>query len=231
MLKYVVSKGSDAIVLESDISFQLPDVSQIEPRPELGFGYAEVFRSIIRQEPDVILIDSLSDTETSKLALHASLSGKLILSGVYARSSEATLNQYVSLCQEPFLVASAVKLVINQVLVRKICENCKVEIRVSEETESRVKRELGTSHDLRFYKGTGCDKCKNGFKGRIPIFEILKPTSEIIDLITKGSSLDQIRSSAINSGMITMRQDGLLKAVSGLTTIDEVIKATRSLED
>jgi type IV pilus assembly protein PilB len=176
------------------------------------------------------MIDSLSDSDTAKLTLHSAISGNLILSGIYAREASEALTQYSALCQEPFLVAQGVKLVIVQSLVRRICPECRVQIRVSEEVEARVKRQLGTSRDLKFYKGSGCDKCKNGYRGRVPIFEILKPTSEIMDLVVSGASKAELHQAAISCGMITMRQDGLLKVVSGLTTIDEVIKATRSAE-
>ncbi len=230
MANFLSSKELDVIALEGEVSYRLQEVSQVEIKPELGFGYSDAIRSSLSQSPDALMIDSLSDSESAKLALEGSLTGKLILAGLYARTASQTLGQFAGLSEERFLLSSAIKLIISQCLVRRICPHCRVQIRISQSAEEKVKRELNTSHDLKFYKGAGCDKCKNGFRGRIAIFEIISPTPELIEIVARGGSAEEISQASRRSGMISMRQDGLLKVVSGLTTIDEVIKATKSEE-
>lgn len=224
--EYLASKGKDVITIESSVSYRFNEITQVQTNPELGLDNLSCLRAALTQSPDVIVIDSIADSKTAKLALEAALSGKLILAGVYSKTASQALMQFNALSNEPYLLSSALRLVIAQSLVRKICGSCRVEVRVSEAVEAKVKSELNTSQNLRFYKGGSCPGCKNGFRGRIGVFEILTPSDDVIEALDSGA--DAVFHQARRSGMISMRQDGLLKVVSGLTTIDEVIKNTKA---
>jgi len=227
MMKELSGRGLDVISLEEEVTYILEGVNQVVSKSEMGFSYAEALRAIFKQSPAVVAVDELASHEEMSLVLHGALSGKLVLAGMFSKDAAQALINLSYLTGEAYLISSAVKVVICQRLVRKICTHCKVEIEVSASVEDKIKSELGNDGFMRFYRGEGCEHCQKGFSGRIALYEILEVTDEIMDMIINKSSHEEVRRVAVESGMITLRQDGLRRALLGLTTIDEVIKATR----
>ncbi|MFH1909993.1 MAG: ATPase, T2SS/T4P/T4SS family [bacterium] len=227
MMKELSTRGLDVISLEEEVTYTLEGVNQVVSKSEMGFGPAEALRAIFKQSPAVVAVDELTSHEEMSLVLHGALSGKLVLAGMFSKDATQALINLSNLTGEPYLISSAVKLIICQRLVRKICTHCKVEIEVSVSVEDKIKSELGSNDFVRFYRGEGCEHCQGGFSGRIALYEVLEVMDEIVDMIIAKTSYEEVRRAAIESGMITLRQDGLRKASLGLTTIDEVIKATR----
>jgi type II secretory ATPase GspE/PulE/Tfp pilus assembly ATPase PilB-like protein len=175
------------------------------------------------------MVGEIRDGETAELVTHAALTGHLVLSTLHTNDSAGALPRLFNLKVEPFLLTSAINAVIAQRLVRKICPKCREEIQVPQSVMFEVKKELGKlnlTSPLKFYRGRGCENCNNGFSGRVGIFEVLTMTSEIETLVLNKKSADEMFKSAVGSGMITMRQDGFIKVIKGVTTVDEVFRVT-----
>ena len=217
------------ITLEDPVEYELQGINQVQVKPQIGFGFADGLRSVLRQDPNIVMVGEIRDGETAELVTHAALTGHLVLSTLHTNDAAGALPRLFNLKVEPFLLTSAINAVIAQRLVRKVCQKCREEISVPQSVIFEVKKELSKLNlnmPLKFYRGRGCPYCKNGFSGRIGIFEVLSMTSEIEDLVLSKKSAGDIFKSAVNSGMITMRQDGFIKALKGITTIDEVLRVT-----
>ena len=217
------------ITLEDPVEYELQGINQVQVKPQIGFGFADGLRSVLRQDPNIIMVGEIRDGETAELVTHAALTGHLVLSTLHTNDSAGALPRLFNLKVEPFLLTSAINAVIAQRLVRKICPKCREEIQVPQSVMFEVKKELGKlnlTSPLKFYRGRGCENCNNGFSGRVGIFEVLTMTSEIETLVLNKKSADEIFKSAVGSGMITMRQDGFIKVIKGVTTVDEVFRVT-----
>lgn len=217
------------ITLEDPVEYELPGINQVQVKPQIGFGFADGLRSVLRQDPNIIMVGEIRDGETAELVTHAALTGHLVLSTLHTNDSAGALPRLFNLKVEPFLLTSAINAVIAQRLVRKICQKCREEIEVPQSVMFEVKKELSKLNlttPLKFYRGKGCENCKNGFSGRVGIFEVLTMTSEIETLVLNKKSADEIFKSAVRSGMVTMRQDGFIKVIKGITTVDEVLRVT-----
>lgn len=213
--------------VEEPVEYNIKGMNQVQVRPEVGLTFAAALRSFLRQDPDVIMVGEIRDLETAEIAIKSALTGHLVLSTLHTNDAPSTITRLLNMGVEPFLVASAVLVIVSQRLVRKICENCKEEISVS----SEVLAGLGIPQDqipgFKVYRGRGCDKCNNiGYKGRTGIYENLRFNREIREAILRGDSTAEIRRIAIKSGMITLREAALTKLKNGITTIDEVIRTT-----
>ncbi len=215
------------ITVEDPVEYQIEGISQIQVKPEIGLTFAAGLRSILRQDPDIIMVGEIRDLETAEMAIHASMTGHLVLSTLHTNDAPSSITRLVDMGIESFLVASSLEGVIAQRLVRRICENCKEEVLPEEEENILLERELKTSVD-KLYKGTGCDTCLGtGYKGRVAIYEIMAIDEDMRSFITKHSDSKQIRDLAKQRGMKTLLQDGLKKAIQGITTIEEVLQITK----
>jgi len=222
------------VTLEDPVEYEIPGINQTQIRPQIGFGFADGLRSILRQDPNIIMVGEIRDSETAELVTHAALTGHLVLSTLHTNDAASALPRLINLGVEPFLLSSAINAVMAQRLVRRICASCKEEIEVPDSVAFKVKKELENLNlniPIKFYKGKGCSLCKNGFKGRIGIFEVLTMSETIEEMILSKRSSQEILIQALKEGMITMKQDGLIKVLKGVTTVDEVLRVTSQAKE
>ncbi len=226
------------ITVEDPIEYHLEGVMQTQVNEEQGYTFAKAMRSLLRQNPNIMMIGEIRDQETAKIAIEASQTGHLVLSTVHANSAASAAYRFAGLGVERQMLASSLECSIGQRLVRRICPDCKVEDKVSSETLQQVKSKLeGLSSnskvtipkELKFYKGKGCEQCNNlGYKGRVGIYEVVDISPSMQKVIQKGDATTyDIEQEAINQGTVLMLQDGILKALDGLTTIEEVFRVIK----
>ncbi len=222
------------ITIEDPIEYELPGIMQTQIDEEQGYTFSSAMRSLLRQNPNIMMIGEIRDNETAKIAIEASLTGHLVLSSIHANNAAGAISRFVSLGVNRQTLANAIEFTIGQRLVRHICPYCKQEEKISSENLQRVKNILSTIHNpkvkipdkLIFYKGAGCVKCGQiGYKGRLGLYETIAMVPKIRKLIQTENITDfDIETAAIESGMITMLQDGILKTLQGITTIAEVFR-------
>ncbi|MDD5567213.1 MAG: GspE/PulE family protein [Patescibacteria group bacterium] len=228
------------VTLEDPVEYYQKGVNQSQVNPEVGLTFARGLRSILRQDPDIIMVGEIRDAETAELAVHASLTGHIVLSTLHTNDAFGAVPRLVDMKIEPFLLTSSLNLVMAQRLVRKLCDHCKEEIILPKRYEDDVWRSLSTLpkealpkdlklvRPLRFHRGKGCVRCENtGYKGRISIAEVLEITEELKKIILAGCELDKIKAEFNKQGMHSMIQDGYIKSLQGKTTVEEVIKVTK----
>jgi type IV pilus assembly protein PilB len=215
------------ITTEDPVEYDIEGLIQVQINAEIGLTFARCLRSILRQDPDVILVGEIRDIETAQIAIHASLTGHLVFSTLHTNDAPTAITRLLDLGLEPFLVTATLEAVVAQRLVRKICVNCRAEF---EPTEDMLWDLDLTPEEVRgrtFYFGKGCDQCNNtGYRGRVGLFEIMLMDDSLRDLVLKGASTNVIREEAKKRGMRTLRDSGLLAIYDGITTIEEVIRAT-----
>ena len=238
ILNIINQEGVNIITLEDPIEYRLAGVNQSQVNAEIGFSFASGLRSILRQDPDVIMVGEIRDQETAELATHAALTGHLVLSTLHTNDALGVIPRLIDMGIEPFLISSSLNIIIAQRLVRRICEDCKEEIAAAPGMEKMIleeledvpadrKKKLNLKSPLRLFKGKGCKRCgQKGYSGRISICEALVIDSKLEKIISDNPSEDLIRKDAKEQGMITMRQDGIIKALEGSTTMEEVLKAS-----
>jgi len=225
------------ITLEDPIEYEIEGINQCQIRPKIGFGFAEGLRSVVRQDPNVIMVGEIRDAETANLATHAALTGHLVLTTLHTNDAAGALPRLINMGVEPFLITSSINAIIAQRLVRKICPKCRQKTKIPSTILEEIKKEIRRSHnkelekykdkELKFYQGKGCAECGgDGYKGRIGLFEVLVMSDKIEDLAVKKMPASEIEEQAVKEGMLTMKQDGFLKALQGITTIDEVLRVT-----
>ncbi|MFH1142509.1 MAG: GspE/PulE family protein [Candidatus Uhrbacteria bacterium] len=237
ILQLLNKPGVKIITLEDPVEYKIEGINQSQIDHTKHYSFADGLRSILRQDPDIVMVGEIRDLETGETAINAALTGHLMLSTVHTNDAAGAIPRLIAMGVKPFLLAPALNAVIGQRLVRKICEKCKVEDEVDEATRERLAKilseipeksgEVMPSIDtIKFYKGAGCDICnKTGFKGRIGIFEVLIMDEELEKTVREGSVSEyQMRDIAKNQGMVTMVQDGLLKVVDGITNVNEVFR-------
>lgn len=230
--------GKNIVTLEDPVEYETPGVNQCQVKPDIGFTFASGLRSVLRQDPNIIMVGEVRDAETAGMATHAALTGHLVLTTLHTNDTAGALPRLINMGVEPFLITSAVDLIIAQRLIRLICSKCKEEVKVPPKLMEQIKAELDKispdnvkdraliPKELKFYYGRGCPECSQGFKGRIGLFEVMSMNPTIEDLAIGRRSANEIRDAVLKQGMITMKQDGIIKALQGLTTIDEVYQAT-----
>ena len=217
------------VTLEDPVEYEMAGVNQVQVKPHIGFTFAEGLRAVLRQDPNIIMVGEIRDAETANLVTHAALTGHIVLTTLHTNNAATAMPRFINMGVEPFLISSAVNAIVAQRLVRKICESCRVEAQVPPEVRAEAEKEFANykiNQPIKFYQGKGCPKCKDGYKGRTGIYEVLEVSDDIEDLIIKRAPASQILDVAIKQGMTTMRLDGLLKVAAGITTIDEVMQAT-----
>ncbi len=217
------------ITVEDPVEYQLKGVNQIQVNEKSGLTFARGLRSILRHDPDVILIGEIRDAETAQIAVQASLTGHLVFSTLHTNDAPGALTRLVDMGVEPYLVASSLEAVLAQRLVRVLCPHCK-QPDISERAQA-FKLKLGIPADKMIYKSIGCRECRNtGFFGRHAIFEWMDTNEEIRQLILKSASTDQIRAAARRDGMRTLAEDGWRLVAAGVTTVEEVLSVTTAKE-
>jgi len=216
------------ITLEDPVEYQIPGVNQVQVNPVAGLTFASGLRSFLRQDPNIIMVGEIRDNETADLAIQASLTGHLVFSTLHTNSASGSLPRLLDMQAEPFLLASSMTAIVGQRVARRICPSCKVSYTPEAEIVSEIKEVLGKlwqpkDGKIRLFKGKGCPDCNNtGYLGRIGIFEVLPVTEKIGRLILERAPASTIEKQAVSEGMITMKQDGYLKVIEGISTIEEV---------
>jgi len=218
------------ITIEDPIEYQMDGVGQIQVNPKIDLTFAAGLRSIVRQDPDVILIGEIRDRETAEIAIQSSLTGHLVFSTLHTNDAASAVTRLIDMGIEPFLVTSSIVAIIAQRLVRVLCPHCKEVYVPDEESLANLGLDKSVLKNNTFYRKKGCNLCmQTGFRGRSAIFEILTVDDEIKKLVLKTSDANQINDLAIKQGMITLQKDGIDKVLSGITTTEEVLRVTRSL--
>ena len=223
-----LNKESENIMTAEDpVEYNFMGINQVQMHEEIGLTFASSLRSFLRQDPDIIMVGEIRDFETAQIAIQAALTGHLVLSTVHTNDAPGTIGRLIDMGVEPFLIASAVILILAQRLIRKICNECKEQIQV----HPQLLIDLGIPPDevktFPVFKGKGCPICSNtGYKGRLGLYEVMSMKEEIKELILSRASTSEIKKEAIRLGMKTLRQSGIHKIRAGATTIDEVLRAT-----
>jgi type II secretion system protein E len=228
MLHKLKGVGRNIVTIEDPIEYQMDLICQSQVNPKAGMTFAMGLRAILRQDPDVIMVGEIRDRETAEIAIHSALTGHLVLSTLHTNDAAGAVARLIDIGIEPFLLASSLLGVIAQRLVRLVCAACREYVIPDDE----LLKGLGISRpggEVVFARGGGCSACRGtGYRGRMGIFEMLVVDRAIRDLIAKGASSGVIRDAAVSAGMMELRQDGIGKALSGLTSMEEVLRATGS---
>ena len=228
-LAEIDNEARNIITIEDPVEYKLSGYSQIEVKPKVGLTFANALRSVLRQDPDVIMVGEMRDTETAQIAIQSALTGHLVFSTVHTNSAPATITRLIDMGIEPFLVSSSIIGVLAQRLVRRICPDC----RKSYQPHPEQLRELGIKEvsfrklDRQFFRGDGCDNCRQtGYRGRIGIHELLVMSEGVKNTILESSDSDTIKKQGLKEKMITLRRDGVNKILHGLTTAEEILTIT-----
>lgn len=225
MLNQLNSVEKNILTIEDPVEYELDGINQSQINYKAGLNFTSALRAFLRQDPDIIMVGEIRDLDTAEIGIRAALTGHLVLSTLHSSTSVGAISRLLDMKIDSFLITSSLIGVISQRLVRKICSNCKV----SYNAEMGEKKALGypLEEELILYKGGGCDKCGHtGYKGRVGIYEILKITKSIRDLINKGATEEDIKSKAKDLGMISMREDAANKVINGETTVEEILRVT-----
>ncbi|MDO8529578.1 MAG: ATPase, T2SS/T4P/T4SS family [bacterium] len=236
--------------VEDPVEYRMPRINQTQVNPKIGMTFALALRSLLRQDPNIIMVGEIRDKETLEIAIHAAMTGHLVLSTLHTNSAAGALPRMIDMGAEPFLIASTVNVIVAQRLVRKLCPECKIEYTLSEKELKTLKNSLNMDEiigylkkesslkgiiksnddwkNIKFYRPKGCDQCGNeGYHGRIGIFEVLDVKDEIEKMIVEAASTEMIEKKAREKGMTTMAEDGFSKAAQGITSIEEVLRVTK----
>ncbi|MBI4097712.1 MAG: type II/IV secretion system protein [Candidatus Levybacteria bacterium] len=234
ILKIVNTREKNITTIEEPVEYRIKGVNQIQVNAKTNLTFANGLRSILRQDPNVIFVGEIRDSETAGIAVNAALTGHLVLSTVHTNDAATTLPRLIDMKVEPFLVASTVNVIIAQRLVRKICDSCKTSVGLKRNEILKdipgeaITKHFGEGAEIRVFEGKGCKVCHaTGYSGRIGVFEVIDMSEKIRELITSKSDSDEIAKQAVVEGMTTMLDDGLDKVSRGLTTIKEVLRVTK----
>ena len=212
---------------EDPVEYNLAGINQVQVRNEIGMTFAAALRAFLRQDPNIVMVGEIRDLETGGIAVKASLTGHLVLSTLHTNDAASTITRMIDMGIEAFNVASALNCITAQRLVRRICSNCRAEVTYDPTVlkAARITEEQAAA--TKFFRGEGCDACNgSGYAGRQGLYEVMPMTSELRRMSLQAASTDELKKTAISEGMITLRDDGLLKVRKGITTLDEVIKET-----
>jgi len=234
VVKILNVREKNITTIEDPVEYGIKGANQIQVNVKTDLTFAHGLRSILRQDPNVIFVGEIRDNETAGIAVNAALTGHLVLSTLHTNDAATAIPRLTDMGVEPFLVASTVRVIVAQRLLRKICESCKTSVKVDRAEITQhfsadiVKRYFGSDKELMFYRGKGCQVCHDsGYQGRVGVYEVLEVTKEVRALISAKADSDKIQAEAVKQGMITMLEDGLIKVQKGVTTIDEVIRVTK----
>ncbi|MFA6047199.1 MAG: ATPase, T2SS/T4P/T4SS family [Parcubacteria group bacterium] len=235
--------------VEDPVEYRMPRINQTQIHPKVGLTFATGLRSLLRQDPDIIMVGEIRDKETMEMAIHAAMTGHLVLSTLHTNSAAGTLPRLIDMGAEPFLIASTTNVVAAQRLVRKLCPDCRKEYKLNEKElktfsenysmdkiletmkksgmlKGKIESKTGWL-DVKLYKAAGCDQCNGGYRGRIGIFEVLEIDDDIRKMITQKATSDELEKAGRAKGMVTMVEDGFIKAVQGVTSLEEILRVTK----
>ncbi|MDD5552168.1 MAG: GspE/PulE family protein [Candidatus Pacebacteria bacterium] len=243
ILQNLNKEAVNIVTLEDPVEYWIDGVNQSQVRPEIGYSFAQGLRQIVRQDPDIIMVGEVRDKETADLVTHAALTGHLVLFTLHTNNAVGAIPRMIDLGVEPFLIPPTIKIVVSQRLVRKLCNECKKKVKANKEQEKIIRQEIEkipqkerkdikiSLEETDLYQSVGCPSCANkGTKGRIGIFEIFIMTDKAAEVILKDSSEQKIEEESTRQGMITMKQDGIIKALKGLVSFEEVLKVVEVQE-
>jgi type IV pilus assembly protein PilB len=220
------------ITVEDPVEYQLGGINQVPVKEDIGMSFGAALRSMLRQAPNIIMIGEIRDAETANIAINASLTGHLVFSTLHTNDAPGAVARMVNMGVKPFLIASAVRAMMAQRLVRKLCADCKAPAELNEKQMRALGLDASRAADAKIMGPTGCPKCKGkGFRGRMCILEIFKVDDQVRGMINEGLSTPQLRKRARELGMRTLREDGVRKVLAGMTTADEVIETTMGDSD
>ena len=240
-------KGVNISTIEDPVEYRITGVNQMQVNPKISLTFAMGLRALLRQDPNIIMIGEIRDQETAEEAVHAAMTGHIVLSTLHTNNAAGAVPRLLDIGVEPYLIASTLNTVVGQRLVRKICADCKKPLKLDEKTAASLGRDFDLEHllevmkreealdkkakhitDLDFYEGAGCDKCGHtGYKGRMGIYEVLDNTEPIQKLVVSRATTSQVQAQAVSESMALMWQDGFIKANQGLTTISEILRVTK----
>lgn len=228
ILKELNKPEVSIITIEDPIEYSLNGIDQIQVNAKTGLTFANGLRSILRQDPNVVMVGEIRDGETANIAVNAAMTGHLVLSTLHTNDAPTTLPRLLDLGVEPFLIASTLNIAVGQRLVRTICTDCKVKKELTEEQLVSLREAFPAellATQKTFYRGEGCPRCSgSGYRGRIGIHEVLEMNEEVRQLVMKRANADEIKRAAIRAGMVPMLVDGFYKAQKGLTTLEEILR-------
>ncbi|MFA6526000.1 MAG: GspE/PulE family protein [Candidatus Buchananbacteria bacterium] len=246
MLQILNKPEVNISTIEDPIEYKMPGINQCQVQPKIGFTFASALRAFLRQDPNIILVGEIRDNETADIAINAAMTGHLVLSTLHTNDAVTAIPRLLDMQIPTFLIASTINIIIAQRLVRKICKNCIESYKLDAKTYKELENQfdiadlektlgklgyLGKQQKLKevlFYRGRGCQQCGNsGYKGRLGIYEILEVDDKMQQLILTKASRDALQKAAIEAGMITIPQDGFIKAKNGITSIEEVLRVTQ----
>jgi type IV pilus assembly protein PilB len=219
--------GVNISTAEDPVEYNLHGINQVQMHDEIGLNFAMALRAFLRQDPDIIMVGEIRDFETAEIAVKAALTGHLVLSTLHTNDAPATISRLLNMGVEPFLITASVNLVLAQRLARKVCVDCKQE----QPVDHKALIDLGVAeHQLqtaRIFKGRGCNTCNGtGYKGRIALYEVMRFSDDLKEMVLQGASTAELKASAIKRGMVTLRMAGIAKALEGMTTTEEVLRVT-----
>jgi general secretion pathway protein E len=217
------------LTVEDPVEYQMPGINQIQVKPQIDLTFANALRSIVRQDPDVIMIGEIRDLETAQIAVQSALTGHLVLSTVHTNDAPSTVNRLLDMGVEDYLLTSTVVGIQAQRLVRTLCPHCKEPYTaLPEMVEHTGLRRFANGGPVTLWHARGCSQCANtGYTGRVSIIEVMPMTDPVRTLIMKHATATELKAEAVREGMLTMYEDGLRKAIAGTTTVEEVLRATR----
>jgi len=225
-LNFLNQPDRKIITVEDPVEYQLPGINQVHVMSDIGLTFTAALRSILRQAPNIIMIGEIRDLETANIAINASLTGHLVFSTLHTNDAPSAITRLVDMGVKPFLVASSLRGIMAQRLVRRVCPHCRTEHQPTEAEIRLLGQAAAQMASTTLYQGQGCEECTNGYRGRRGIYEVLVVNDEVRDLVFQQVDSAVIRAKARALGMRTLREDGLRKAVAGITTIEEVLRVT-----
>jgi len=218
---------TNIMTAEDPVEYNFVGINQVQIKEQIGLNFAAALRSFLRQDPNIILVGEIRDFETTEIAIKAALTGHLVLSSLHTNDAPSTISRLLNMGIEPFLVATSVNLICAQRLIRKVCSECKTEVKTPLPALISAGYSPEEAKTVRTFKGEGCKTCNDtGYKGRVGLYEVMEVGESIQDLILVGASANEIRNKAIEEGMLTLRQSGLMKVKAGMTSLEEVLRET-----
>jgi type IV pilus assembly protein PilB len=215
------------LTAEDPIEFNFDGINQVQVKPDIGLTFAFSLRSFLRQDPDIVMVGEIRDEDTAEIAIRAALTGHLVFSTLHTNDAPSTLNRLLDMNIPNYLVASAVRLIMAQRIVRKICNHCREEVSVDPETWEMLGIDEEQRMDFKIYRGKGCQECNNtGYSGRIGIFEVMPVTRDVERMILSKASSQDLKDQAKDEGMLTLRDAAIEKLKKGITSVEEVLAAT-----
>ncbi len=231
-MKAVQSEKTNIITIEDPVEYQIPGVNQTQINDKIKLTFASALRSILRQDPDVILLGEIRDGETAKIAMQAAQTGHLVLSTLHTDNAPSVVTRLMDIGAEPYVIASALVGVVAQRLVRRLCVHCRRQYTPPSETLRALNIPEADASAIPFYKSVGCDQCNHtGYRGRIGIYEVMRVTEKLRRLISSKATEDQLRDAAISGGMISLGEDGLAKVRAGFTTPEELLRVVTEVRE